>query len=117
MSDRRNNAPDSDETVREPLDREETDVLDQEDLETNTSGRQISNKSGKHSSAAKLAASRPEFGASPGANPVDGAFGKDDDELGDLGTVADEVEFAADDRPIVNAGKNEYPTSQRSPKR
>jgi hypothetical protein len=47
---------------------------------------------------------------------VDGAFGKDV-ELGSFDDVIDDVEFAADDRPIVNAGKNEYPTSQRSPKR
>jgi hypothetical protein len=116
MSDQRMNAPDSDETVRKQLDREETDLLDQDDLDTNASGGQTSNKSGKHSSAVKLAASRPEFGASPGANPVDGAFGKDV-ELGSFDDVIDDVEFAADDRPIVNAGKNEYPTSQRSPKR
>lgn len=110
------NAPDSDETAREPLDTEESGVVDQDDLNTHTEGRQISSKSGKHSSAVKLAASRSDFGASPRANPVDGAFGKPE-ELGNLDEVTDDVEFAADDRPIVNAGKNEYPSSQRSPKR
>jgi hypothetical protein len=36
---------------------------------------QTSNKSGKHSSVEKIAASRPEFAESPGAHPKDGAFG------------------------------------------
>ena len=65
--------PDSDETARKP-----DAALDSEDLAPDPGdleGRQTSNKTGKHSSAEKLAASRPEFGSSPGANPVDGAFG------------------------------------------
>lgn len=40
-------------------------------------GLQTSSKSGKHSTAEKLAASRPEFGTGRGAVPVDGAFGDD----------------------------------------
>ncbi len=35
------------------------------DVDTSTPGLQTSNKSGKHSSAEKLAASRPEFGEWP----------------------------------------------------
>lgn len=110
------NAPDSDESVRERLGREENEVPGEDDLNTNIEGRQISSKSGKHSSAVKLAASRSEFGPSPRANPVDGAFGKPE-ELGNLDDATDKVEFAEDGSPIVNAGKNEYPVSQRSPKR
>jgi hypothetical protein len=110
------NAPDSDETVREPLEKEKPGLLEQDDLSSDIEGRQISSKSGKRSSAKKLAASRRDFGSSPRANPVDGASGKTD-ELGTLDDVTENVEFAADDRPIVNTGKNEYPASQRSPKR
>lgn len=36
---------------------------------------QTSNKSGKHSSVEKLAASRPEFAAAPGAKAKPGSFG------------------------------------------
>lgn len=70
--------PDSDQTARKP-DAALTDdesIDDAGDLE----GRQTSNKTGKHSSVEKLAASRPEFGSSPGANPVDGAFGDESPE-------------------------------------
>jgi hypothetical protein len=115
MSDRRNNPPDSDETVRKQIDREETGIQP-DDLDTDLEGRQISNKSGKHSSAQKLAASRPEFGPSPGANPVAGASGKRD-ELGRLDNAADDVEFAAEnDQELAHAGKNAYPTDQRGRK-
>lgn len=110
------NAPDSDESVREPVDREEMNPVEGDDLNSNIDGRQISNKFGKHSSAMKLAASRTEFGPNPGANPVDGAFGNTD-ELEDLDDVVEHVEFAEDGKPIVNSGKNEYPVSQRSAKR
>jgi len=67
------NRPDSDETARNkhPFTGEEQIPDASADIE----GLQTSNKAGKHSSAEKLAASRPEFGASPGAKPVDGAFG------------------------------------------
>ncbi len=64
------NIPDSDESARPKHAHEEDDL---EAAET-TSG-QTSNKSGKHSSVEKLAASRPEFGESPGAHPVAGADG------------------------------------------
>jgi hypothetical protein len=114
MSDRRNNRPDSDETVRKQMDREEAGIQP-DDLDTNLEGRQISNKSGKHSSAQKLAASRPEFGPSPGANPVDGASGKE--ELGRLDNAADDVEFAAENGgELAHAGKNAYPVDQRGRK-
>jgi hypothetical protein len=71
------NSPDSDETARakhpyggdEPI----------PDVSPDIQGLQTSNKTGKHSSAEKLAASRPGFGSSPGASPVDGAFGDDPD--------------------------------------
>lgn len=63
--------PDSDETARHD-DAELRDTTVDDAVRTDT---QTSNKSGKHSSVEKLTASRPEFGASPGANPVPGAFG------------------------------------------
>ncbi len=64
--------PDSDQTARHDVDQRDATFDDQE---TNIEGRQVSNKSGKRSSVEKLAASRPEFGPSPGANPVPGAHG------------------------------------------
>ena len=76
MSNRNKPVPASDETARkqtEVLADELAQVNEEEDI----AGRQISSKTGKRSSAQKLAASRPEFGASPGAHPVAGAFGKD----------------------------------------
>ena len=70
------NFPDSDETARHKHpDAGEENVPD---ADTSIPNLQTSNKSGKHSSAEKLAASRPEFGTGRGAVPVDGAFGKDD---------------------------------------
>ncbi len=62
--------PDSDRTARTSID--ERDEIQEETDET---GRQISNKSGKHSRAEKLAASRPDFGPKPGGGPVPGATG------------------------------------------
>ncbi len=69
------NPPDSDETARSkhPYAGDE----DMTDVDTPSPDLQTSNKSGKHSSAEKLAASRPEFGAGRGAQPVSGAFGDD----------------------------------------
>ena len=77
--DTKTNYPDSDETARSkhPESDAGDDVLPNVDEET--SGLQISNKSGKHSSVEKLAASRPEFGSGRGAKPVDGAFGRDEE--------------------------------------
>ena len=74
---KKTDVPDSDETARNKhaLDPEEMTDIDLSDVDPQTS-----NKTEKHSSVEKLAASRPEFGESPGAKPVDGAFGKDDDE-------------------------------------
>ena len=71
--------PDSDESARQKhaLEQEDENYSEVTDIVTDL---QTSNKSGKHSTAEKLAASRPEFGAGRGAQPVDGAFGKDEDE-------------------------------------
>ena len=77
--------PDSDQTARRNIDEDDANV---QDTETEAEGRQVSNKSGKHSSVEKLAASRPEFGPSPGANPVPGAFG-------DAGTDEEEAPSGA----------------------
>jgi len=73
------NDPDSDESARaKHLHDEQEEVPDASD---DIEGLQTSNKSGKHSSVEKLAASRPEFGTSPGARPVDGAFGDDPEHV------------------------------------
>src|SRR3954463_157583 len=69
------NSPGSDETARGQHPYAGDEVL--EDVSDDIEGLQTSNKSGKHSSAEKLAASRPEFGAGRGAQPVSGAFGDD----------------------------------------
>ena len=75
--DRKTNYPDSDESARaKHPDAAEDNV---EDAEISIPNLQTSNKSGKHSTAEKLAASRPEFGSGRGAQPVDGAFGDDED--------------------------------------
>ncbi len=73
--DRKTNPPDSDETARKK--HSDADDEDITDIDTAGPDLQTSNKSGKHSSAEKLAASRPEFGAGRGAQPVSGAFGDD----------------------------------------
>jgi hypothetical protein len=69
------NLPDSDETARGKHAYGGDEQI--EDASQDIEGLQTSNKTGKHSSAEKLAASRPEFGSAAGAKPVDGAFGKD----------------------------------------
>jgi hypothetical protein len=74
---RKTNAPDSDETARKKHPDANADPVQGGDLTDSDQGLQTSNKSGKHSSAEKLAASRPEFGTGRGAVPVDGAFGRD----------------------------------------
>lgn len=71
----KNNNPSSDETAR-PKHAHGGDE-DIPDASLETEGLQTSSKTGKRSSAEKLAASRPEFGVGPGAKPVDGAFGDD----------------------------------------
>jgi hypothetical protein len=70
------NWPDSDETARN----QHPDSADElmEDASADIEGLQTSNKSGKHSSVEKLAASRPEFGTGRGAVPTPGAFGDDE---------------------------------------
>lgn len=79
MSLRKTDLPDSDETARNkhPYNDGEPDLEET----VNDEGLQTSNKSGKHSSVEKLAASRPEFGTSPGAKPVPGAFGEDESHV------------------------------------
>jgi len=62
--------PDSDVTARK-----RNGETDEAGGATITDQLQTSNKTGKHSSVEKLAASRPEFGESPGAHPKSGAFG------------------------------------------
>ncbi len=73
---RKTNPPDSDQTARS----QHPDAADDPmpDVDAAAPGLQTSNKSGKHSSAEKLAASRPEFGTGRGAVPVDGAFGQEE---------------------------------------
>src|ERR1700712_4014998 len=73
------NSPDSDETARQKHPYAGDEQI--EDASQNIEDLQTSNKTGKHSTVEKLAASRPEFGTSPGAKPVDGAFGKDADHV------------------------------------
>ncbi len=70
--------PPSDETARS----KHADAASDNPADVDTSYTpQTSNKSGKHSSVEKLAASRPEFGAGRGAQPVSGAFGDDPDHV------------------------------------
>lgn len=68
--------PDSDQTARPKHNQNE-------DLGTvpETEGGQTSLKTGKRSSAEKLAASRPEFNAHSNAKPVPGAFGNDEEDV------------------------------------
>ena len=73
--DRKQNFPDSDESARKKHPDAGADNVP--DADTSIPNLQTSNKSGKHSTAEKLAASRPEFGTGRGAEPVDGAFGND----------------------------------------
>lgn len=72
------NFPNSDESARKRHPDAAGDLIP--DADTSVSNLQTSNKSGKHSTAEKLAASRPEFGTGRGAVPVDGAFGADEGE-------------------------------------
>jgi len=73
MSKKAAKIPDSDTSVRAPLTELEMDV--NEDA-GNTAGREVSNKSGKHSSVVKEAASRPGRGTGTQAKKTAGAFGK-----------------------------------------
>jgi hypothetical protein len=73
------NSPDSDETARSKHPYAGDEVM--EDVSSDIEGLQTSNKSGKHSSVEKLAASRPEFGAGRGAQQVSGAFGDDPEHV------------------------------------
>src|SRR3954470_6365118 len=71
MSRKTTKIPDSDVTARKRPNAGDNPGPDSgpfEDLQT-------SNKTGKHSSVAKLAASRPALAEAPGAHPKPGAFG------------------------------------------
>ncbi len=71
MSVKTNKIPNSDETARKGNSAENDDLIDN----TDRSGGQTSNKSGKHSSVEKAAASRPGMDDAPGFHPKDGAHG------------------------------------------
>lgn len=75
--DRKTNYPDSDQSTRKShFPHRDEDVAEATDRTENV---QTSTKTGKHSTAEKLSASRPEFGEGRGAQPVDGAFGSDEE--------------------------------------
>ena len=86
------NFPDSDESARKKYPDADEDDLSP-DVDTQVTDLQTSNKSGKHSSAEKLAGSRPGYGTGRGAVPVDGAFGSDE----------------TDDTPHAITGRNAGP--------
>jgi hypothetical protein len=73
-----NRNPKSDQSVRKshpaPGD------MDSGESSDRTLNAQTSTKTGKHSSAEKLSASRPNFGEGRGAQPVDGAFGREENQ-------------------------------------
>jgi len=71
-----NKIPDSDQTARKRQEDESERIPAAADLYSGGNNPDTSNKSGKHSTVRKLAASRPEFGSSAGAKHVDGATGK-----------------------------------------
>jgi hypothetical protein len=75
--------PDSDQSARQKHaeEQEEENWNEVTDVVTAT---QTSHKTGKHSTAEKLAASRPEFSEGRGAKPVDGASGSQEEEREDL---------------------------------
>ena len=73
------NLPDSDESARQKHPYAGAEQIP--DASSDTEELQTSNKSGKHSTAEKLAASRPEFGEGRGAQPVPGAFGDDESHV------------------------------------
>jgi hypothetical protein len=92
------NYPDSDESTRHnhPAQDDEMDSTAVEAID----GLQTSGKAGKHSTAVKLAASRPDFGTGRRAEHVDGAFGKDD------ATVVEESDMGkTDEHRSVNQHK------------
>ena len=75
--------PDSDQSARQkhPREQEEENWKEVTDVVKTT---QTSHKTGKTSTAEKLAASRPEFGEGRGARHVDGASGPEEEEREDL---------------------------------
>jgi len=75
--------PDSDESARQKHAQEQEDDNWNEVTDV-VKTAQTSHKSGKHSSAEKLAASRPESGEGRGARPVDGASGSEKEVREDL---------------------------------
>ncbi len=77
--DNKTNLPDSDRSVRS----NHPDAGDENvsDADTSIPNLQTSNKSGKHSTVEKLAASRPEFGSGRGAQTAAGGFGDDEEHV------------------------------------
>lgn len=75
--DRKTNYPDSDQSARKSHPAKEDEETSESTDET--LNLQTSHKSGKHSAIEKLSASRPEFSEGRGAQPVDGAFGSDEE--------------------------------------
>lgn len=75
--------PDSDESARQKhaQEQEQENWSEVTDVVTTT---QTPHKSGKHSTAEKLAASRPEFGQGNQGKPVDGASGKQEENREDV---------------------------------
>jgi hypothetical protein len=71
MSAKNSKTPDSDQTAR----RADTDLETDASESPDSRGIQTSNKSGKHSSVLKEAASRPGRGTGTQAKQVSGAFG------------------------------------------
>jgi hypothetical protein len=77
---RKNTHPESDQSVRKSHPAQgDTDTSESSDRTVNA---QTSTKTGKHSSVEKLSASRPNFGEGRGAQPVDGAFGFEENKQG-----------------------------------
>jgi hypothetical protein len=75
--------PDSDQSARQKHAQEQEDENWNEVTDVVTDLR-TSNKSGKHSTAEKLSASRPEFGDGGRAQHVDGASGSSEEEREDV---------------------------------
>ena len=75
--------PDSDQSARQKNAREQEEENWNEVTDV-VKTTQTSHKSGKHSTAEKLAASQPEFGEGRSAKPADGASGSEEEEREDL---------------------------------
>jgi len=80
---KKTDVPDSDESARQKhaQEQEEENWNEVTDVVKTT---ETSHKSGKHSTAEKLAASRPEFSEGRGAAPVSGASGTEENQPDEL---------------------------------